>query len=172
VACPNGASCVVNTVSSLVGCCASGECQVPATCLPLESSAQGARADTSQTLYCSASAAPACATLVYLDPNHLGVSGFFCDAAPTQYAVYYSAFAASSTPTAVATTAKAPTTARTGTAAPTDTSAAGSTNNNNGGGGGGGSSTPVGAIVGGVVGGVGTASPIPARMPRPWSHSS
>ena len=152
IACPSGASCVVNTVSSLVGCCASGDCHVPLTCLPLESSADGTRADPSQTLYCSESAAPACATLVYLDPSHLGVSGYFCDAAPTEYAVYYSAFAGGSTPPAATTTmgnAKS-TKATSADGIPSGTSAAGGKDS-----GAGSSSPPIGAIVGGVVGGVG-----------------
>ena len=94
----------------------------------------------------SQAAAPYCAEVVYLDPSFMGYSGYMCDTSPTTYAVYYSAFG-----NGVTVTTRDPITTKPGS----QTTDAAQKPSNSPASQGPSSAPPLGAIIGGAVGGVG-----------------
>ncbi|KAK4119277.1 hypothetical protein N657DRAFT_659132 [Parathielavia appendiculata] len=164
----SAAECIHNTEASAVGCCATESCLIWTACLPSLSSAATRTMDADRTRYCSDSKSPSCATLIYADPTNTYLSGYtipICDTVATTYKIYWS-------PTGVTSKTTESSTARTTTESETSetsdsktssssrestgtraTATSTSTNDPAPSVASSESSTPVGPIVGGVVGG-------------------
>ncbi|KAL2134481.1 hypothetical protein VTI74DRAFT_11664 [Chaetomium olivicolor] len=175
------AQCLYNTVASAVGCCLTTDCNIYTACLPYISSNARSTLNMDRTRYCSDPAFPSCAALVYADPTGT-LSGYTipsCDTVATTYKFYQlspgaSSQKSSSTPrtTPARTTSSRTTSSGVSSADSSDDSDSSSTSsvddesNTQMPAGttttsapvpppaGESSSTPVGPIVGGVVGGV------------------
>ncbi|KAH6617606.1 hypothetical protein F5144DRAFT_396976 [Chaetomium tenue] len=171
--CANSAAqCLYNTEASAVGCCLTTDCLIYTACLPYASTDVTTRTDfdSERTRVCTDSDLPSCAVFSYADPSG-SLSGFTiptCDTAAKTYTMYFtptggessSARETSAAEDAESSTAAAAESSSSETSSPTDdddgnqspaeTSAATSQDPETGAP----SSTPVGPIVGGVVGGV------------------
>ncbi|KAK3898359.1 hypothetical protein C8A05DRAFT_38055 [Staphylotrichum tortipilum] len=140
------AQCLSNSAAGAVGCCLTTDCNIYTACLPYASSRATATLDMDRTRYCSESDYPYCAVLRYADPTN-SLSGFTiptCDTVSTTYSFFFKALTASSE-----TTREPSTTGRT-----TQTSSTAATSSTVAPPPPAGSSTPIGPIVGGVVGGI------------------
>ncbi|KAH0592285.1 hypothetical protein MHUMG1_10031 [Metarhizium humberi] len=107
-----------------------------------KSSSAASGADLSYTLYCSNTASPFCAIVQYADSSFLGYTFQMCATAATTFPIYYHATETTSSGTTTIgytlTTSSTSSTSTTTTTPPPPNS----------------TSTPVGAIVGGVIGGL------------------
>ncbi|AEO59434.1 hypothetical protein MYCTH_2307766 [Thermothelomyces thermophilus ATCC 42464] len=164
------AQCLYDTRVSAVGCCLTTSCEVYAACLPYASSKATKTYDRERTLYCSNSNLPSCAVFSYGDRTG-SIAGYTihtCDSVSTTYTIFFRATTSSSSSsttsssetsqssaestaesaesTAESTTSDSSPTATDGGDSPAETSDGADSDS--------GSSTPVGPIVGGVIGGV------------------
>jgi hypothetical protein len=165
------AQCLYNTEASAVGCCLTTDCLIYTACLPFASSdaTRASDFDAERTRICSDSDLPACAVFSYADPSG-SLSGFTiptCDTAETTYTMYFTPTGGSSSTRETSATEDSessteaaaepssepstPSEDDDGNQSPAETSAtAGSDPETSAEV----SSTPVGPIVGGVIGGV------------------
>ncbi|KAK4098365.1 hypothetical protein N658DRAFT_221162 [Parathielavia hyrcaniae] len=163
------AECLRNTAASAVGCCGTTDCFIYTACIPSVSSAIARTINTERTRHCSDSRSPSCATLIYADPTNTYLSGYtipICARVETTYEIYWS-------PTDALSSTRSSTRRTTTASESEDTSEETSEETSSTTGGATGtratttatttsdpdppvaeSSTPIGPIVGGVVGGV------------------
>ncbi|KAK4245962.1 hypothetical protein C7999DRAFT_42574 [Corynascus novoguineensis] len=152
------AECLYDDRSSAVGCCLTESCEVYAGCLPYKSSKATKTYDSDKTLYCSNSDLPSCAVFSYADKTG-SIAGYTihtCDSVSTTYTMFFRPTDTSSSSRSTTTSeslSESPesTTGSSPTGTDSDSSPAetsGDSDSDSD------SSTPVGPIVGGVVGGV------------------
>ncbi|KAH8890033.1 hypothetical protein GQ53DRAFT_179664 [Thozetella sp. PMI_491] len=151
--CGKGWTCTYNPTWLVGGCCdpnGDGTCPLITKCLDSTQSSLYTLTN-SYTAYCGQSSAPFCATITYADFK--GYSAFLCSAKKTVEAAYVNptSIPSSSTPT---TTTQPPTTTSSSSTSTSFSSTSTSTTPSPTPAPDSGSSTPVGAIAGGVVGGV------------------
>ncbi|KAG7286823.1 hypothetical protein NEMBOFW57_009140 [Staphylotrichum longicolle] len=159
------AQCLFNTEASAVGCCLTTSCNIYTACLPYASSAATTTVNMDRTRYCSDSRYPYCAVLSYADPTG-SLSGYTiptCDSTSTTYKFYFSAFGANTptsrsssrlTLTTVSSESSSSETSSSSSRSASDTTSPAPVPVTSSATPDPGSSTPVGPIVGGVVGGV------------------
>ncbi|KAK4219443.1 hypothetical protein QBC37DRAFT_135895 [Rhypophila decipiens] len=158
--CPTSQFCAVNEVNSHVGCCddTATNCNVWTTCLK-SADASKFTTDNGLTLWCGFTDYPNCLTHIYAGDVAEGYTLLGCGVAQGTDKIYYTAFdesssASSSSPSSTDTSAtksesSSSSSTRTGLLGPGATNTPPVTQSS-----GGGSSTPLGAIIGGAVGGV------------------
>ncbi|KAK4113046.1 hypothetical protein N656DRAFT_797588 [Canariomyces notabilis] len=152
------AVCRYNEDASAVGCCLTEDCNIYTACLPYSSSRQSSTLNMDRTRYCSDSLQPSCATLVYMDDTWSGYTVPSCDSVATTYQFYITptngvsttssrssrSSRSSSTESSTSETESSSTQSRSGATENPDPGPVAQES----------SSTPIGPIVGGVVGGV------------------
>ncbi|KAL2265009.1 hypothetical protein VTJ83DRAFT_7519 [Remersonia thermophila] len=85
------AQCLYNTVASAVGCCLSTNCRLITACVPYTSSALTRTMDRDRTRYCSDPDYPHCAILSYGDTTGslVGYTIQSCDSVSATYTIYF-----------------------------------------------------------------------------------
>ncbi len=155
-------ACVYNSHNFYIGCCpeTSISCPIPTVCYD-STQAASFSTDNGYTLWCGNTQYPHCLTHKYAtnDPHFSSYTLLGCGVAAGSDTVYYQASDAPGSSTARSINAGNTATTLTGTngggIATVTVNSSGSETSSSSSGGGGGSSTPIGPIVGGVVGGVG-----------------
>ncbi|CAI4218716.1 unnamed protein product [Parascedosporium putredinis] len=144
-----GAECLYDSTASAIGCCATTSCSIWTACLPFTSSDATSTVDLERTRYCSNSALPHCAVYKFEDPVWTGYTIAVCDSVSSTYSFFPSPLGVTTTSSRGRTTTTS-TTSETSTSSRTSTSPGPTTTTSEPSGGG----APVGAIVGGVIGGL------------------
>ncbi|KAK4147149.1 uncharacterized protein C8A04DRAFT_24945 [Dichotomopilus funicola] len=170
--CASTARCVYNSINSHIGCCDDGETKCPIWTTCYDSTERSSfSTNNGYTMWCGSSDYPHCMTHVYQE-SWAGYTLFGCGVAAATDKIWYQALdkpsstSSSSTTSAesTSTTSTSTSTSATETSSSTPSPTPGPAPN-------GGSSTPVGPIVGGVVGGVAVLALIGAGIWAIRRHS-